>query len=289
MAVNYLKSAMDKGVLGSNKSSRTTTGSKKKSTTTKKNRNATDYLSGSLLSARTGGVTPTVPVKKVAPTTTTSRITPTSTVNTPQPTAAALGNVTSAGAGADQNIMDQDFTGWAQGMRPDAAQTIFQEPQALLRQVMASMGMSANSNPGMYHMALPNADLVNALAMLQLGGTSNFDQGNINSVINTMGDMFSQGLTRGGQGIDFRSGLNNAMTAGTGTALGDFLNLDDPRGQVQAMSSLLMPLAEAGLHPLFAQAFQAEINRLADEYYSRVGFGDPGGDFQDMLARRLTV
>jgi hypothetical protein len=192
-------------------------------------------------------------------------------------------------AGANNgNVLDENYTGWAQGLRPDAAQMLFQEPQALIRQVMSSMGMSANQNPGMYYMALPQADLANALAMLQLGGNRNFDAGNINSVINTMGDFFQQGLTRGGKGVDFGSGLKNALNAGTGTALGDFLNLDDPRGQVQAMSSLLMPLAEGGLHPLFAQAFQSEINRLADEYYSRVAFGEPGGDFQDMLGRRLS-
>lgn len=190
---------------------------------------------------------------------------------------------------ADNNLMDQDFTGWAQGLKPDAAQMLFQEPQALLRQVLASMGMSANDNPGLYYQSLPNADLVNALAMLQLGGSSDFNQGNINSVINTMGNMFQQGATRGGQGINFQGGLANALNAGTGTALGDFLNLDDPRGQVQAMSSLLMPLAEASLHPLFQQAFQAEIGRLADEFYSRSAFGDTGGDFQDLLARRLNM
>jgi hypothetical protein len=190
---------------------------------------------------------------------------------------------------ADNNLMDQEFTGWAQGLKPDAAQMLFQEPQALLRQVLAKMGMSANDNPGLYYQSLPNADLVNALAMLQLGGSSDFNQGNINSVINTMGNMFQQGATRGGTGINFQGGLANAMNAGTGTALGDFLNLDDPRGQVQAMSSLLMPLAEASLHPLFQQAFQAEIGRLADEFYSRSAFGDTQGDFQDLLARRLNV
>lgn len=196
-------------------------------------------------------------------------------------------DATAAALGTGQNIMDQNFTGWAAGIRPNAVPMMFQEPQAFLRQVMGQMGMSANTNPGMYYMALPNADFANALAMLQLGGSSDFSQGNTNQVLNTMGDFFSQGLTRGGQGVDFRGGLSNALGSGTGTPLGDFLNLDDPRGQVQAMSSLLMPLAEAGLHPLFAQAFQAELSRLADEYYSRSAFGTPDASFQAMLNKRL--
>lgn len=191
-------------------------------------------------------------------------------------------------AADNSNVMDQNFTGWAEGVKPDAIPMLFQEPQALLRQVMASMGMSANTNPGMYNMALPNADLANALAMIQLGASPDFSQGNTNAVLNQMGDFFQQGLTRGGQGVDFRSGMGNLMGAGIGTPLGDFLNLDDPRGQVQAMSSLMMPLAEAGLHPLFAQSLQSEINRLADEYYSRSAFGTPNeGGFQGMLNKRL--
>lgn len=191
-------------------------------------------------------------------------------------------------AANNSDIMDQNFTGWAEGIKPNAVPMIFQEPQALLRQVMASMGMSANANPGMYNMALPNADLANALAMIQLGASPDFSQGNTNAVLNQMGDFFQQGLTRGGQGVDFRGGMGNLMGAGVGTPLGDFLNLDDPRGQVQAMSSLMMPLAEAGLHPLFAQSLQAEIQRLADEYYSRSAFGTPTeGGFQGMLNKRL--
>lgn len=128
--------------------------------------------------------------------------------------AASVGTTGGATGSTSQGNLGSDYTGWAAGMRPDAANMLFQEPQALLRQVMAKMGMSANDNPGMYNMALPNADLANALALVGLGGQQGFQQGDINSVLNNMGDFFQQGLTRGGQGVNFEQGAKNIMGAG---------------------------------------------------------------------------
>jgi hypothetical protein len=206
-----------------------------------------------------------------------------------------MGNVTSAsvpsgtGGGAG-GPLDQTYTGWAAGMRPGAATMLFQQPQLLLRNVMAKLGMSANDNPGMYAMGLPNADLANALAMVGLGGNADFQQGDINSVINNMGDFFKQQMSRGGKGIDFSQGMQNIEHASPDSAMGGYLNLDDPQGQVQAFSSLAMPLAESGLHPLFAKAFQNQINRLADEYYQRYAFGsNPPKSFANMVGGRLGV
>lgn len=188
------------------------------------------------------------------------------------------------GLGADGRT--QDLTGWARGIRPDAIPMMYQEPQALLRQVMAKMGISAGSNPGLYNMALPNADLVNALALISLGADPGFEQGNHDAVLNFMGDYFAEGMTPGGQTVDFGAGIDNIMNAGADTALAGYLNLDDPRGQVQAVKSLIGPLAQAGLHPLFARALDAQINRLADEYYQEYGFGsNPRPNFQSNIGR----
>jgi len=191
-----------------------------------------------------------------------------------------------SGTGGGTNVTGAPLTGWASGIRPDAIPMMYQEPQALLRQVMAKMGMSAGSNPGLYNMALPNADLVNALALVSMGADPGFEQGNNDAVLNFMGDYFSQGLTPGGRGVDFGAGIDNIMGAGADTALGGYLNLDDPRGQVQAVKSLIGPLAQAGLHPLFARALDNQINRLADEYYQEYGFGDnPQPNFQSNIRR----
>lgn len=208
------------------------------------------------------------------------------------PTINQLTNTPVAGAGQSQDAsgnLGQAYTGWATGLRPDAANLMFQEPQSLLRQVMAKMGMSANNNQGMYQMALPNADLANALALIGLGGQPGFEQGDINSVINNMGDFFKQGLTRGGQGTDFQQGASNIINAGKDTALGGYLDVNDPQGQYQAAASLFMPLAEAGLHPLFAKAFQNQLERLRDEYYQRYGYGTPPTSFTGMVGDRLGV
>lgn len=188
--------------------------------------------------------------------------------------------------GGGTSVTGAPMTGWASGIRPDAIPMMYQEPQALLRQVMAKMGMSAGSNPGLYNMALPNADLVNALALISMGADPGFEQGNNDAVLNFMGDYFSQGLTQGGRGVDFGAGIDNIMGAGADTALGGYLNLDDPRGQVQAVKSLIGPLAQAGLHPLFARALDNQINRLADEYYQEYGFGsNPKPNFQSNIGR----
>lgn len=188
------------------------------------------------------------------------------------------------GLGADGRT--RDLTGWARGIRSDAIPMMYQEPQALLRQVMAKMGISARSNPGLYNMALPNADLVNALALVSLGADPGFEQGNNDAVLNFMGDYFAEGMTPGGQTVDFGAGIDNIMNAGADTALAGYLDIDDPRGQVQAVKSLIGPLAQAGLHPLFARALDAQINRLADEYYQEYGFGaSPRPNFQSNIRR----
>lgn len=210
---------------------------------------------------------------------------------TPSVTATGTGGGTGGGTGNNGSggaLTGQDLTGWAAGIRPDAIPMMYQEPQALLRQVMAKMGMSANDNPGLYNLALPNADLVNALSLVFMGADPGFQQGENNQVLNAMGDFFAQGLTRGGQGVDFSQGIDNIIGTGANsdTALGGYLNLDDPRGQVNAVKSLIAPLAQAGLHPLFARALDNQINRLADEYYQQYGFGsNPPANFQSKIDR----
>jgi hypothetical protein len=170
------------------------------------------------------------------------------------------------------------------GIRPDAIPMLYQEPQALLRMTMQNMGMDPTKNAGMYNMALPNADLVNALSMIALGGRSadkgGYDQGENSQILNYMDSLFRQGLTRGGQGIDFSAGMKNILGATADSPMGEMFSADDPRGQYAAASSLMLPLAEAGLHPLFARAFQKQLENLRDEYYQTYASGaKPTGTF----------
>jgi hypothetical protein len=171
------------------------------------------------------------------------------------------------------------------GIRPDAIPMLYQEPQALLRMAMANMGMSANKNPGMYNMALPQADLVNALSMIGLG--NDYKAGDNSSMLNYMDNLFRQGLTKGGDTVDFQSGMSNILGANINTPMGEMLNNDDPRGQYSALSSLMLPLAEAGMHPLFARSLQKSMERLRDEYYQRHANGTPPESMAGMMNSRL--
>lgn len=173
------------------------------------------------------------------------------------------------------------------GIRPDAIPMLYQEPQALLRMAMASMGQSANDNPGMYNMALPNADLVNALSMIGLGGNKDYNAGEHDKVLNYMDNLFRQGLTRGGEVVDFSQGMSNLTNAAAGSPLESMLQNDDPRGQYSALSSLMLPLAEAGLHPLFARSLQKSMEALRDEYYSRYANGTPPTSMVQNMNSRL--
>ena len=174
------------------------------------------------------------------------------------------------------------------GIRQDAIPMLYQEPQALLRMTMQNMGMDPNKNAGMYNMALPNADLVNALSMIGLGGQKGFNAGENSNVLNYMDELFRQGLTRGGQGVDFSAGMDNILGASKDSPLANMMNLDDPRGQYAAVSSLMLPLAEAGLHPLFARSLQKSMEGLRDEYYQKyANAANPPANFQNFAGGRL--
>lgn len=173
------------------------------------------------------------------------------------------------------------------GIRPDAIPMLYQEPQALLRMAMANMGMSANDNQGMYQMALPNADLVNALSMIGLGGNKDYNAGEHDKVLNYMDNLFRQGLTKGGDVVDFSQGMSNIVNADSASPLASMLQNDDPRGQYSALSSLMLPLAEAGLHPLFARSLQKSMEALRDEYFQRYANGTPPTSMAQNMNSRL--
>jgi len=207
---------------------------------------------------------------------------------------AAPGGITSAeaaaaaaGTGAAGDDILAPLTGQVgkYGIRGNQIPLLYQEPQALLRMAMANMGMSANDNQGMYNSSLPMADLVNALSMVGLG--NDYKAGDNSSMLNYMDNLFRQGLTRGGENVNFQAGMSNIVNANKDSPMGEMLNNEDPRGQYSALSSLMLPLAEAGMHPLFARSLQKSMERLRDEYYSRYANGTPPTSLAGMMNDRL--
>lgn len=199
-------------------------------------------------------------------------------------------NPGNAPAGSGGNSMPggvgdgQKYDGWASGVRPGAVPGLIQNPEALLANVMAQMGISSQTNPGLYGMAAPFADYANALTLLGLG-TTNENAGNNNAALNFMGDYFSNLLTRGANGSDYGAAVRAIKGAGSGTdtPLAAYLNIDDPAGQADAYKSLLMPAAASGLHPLFARALSDKLDMLKTQYVQRSAFGSPPGSFGGML------
>jgi hypothetical protein len=178
----------------------------------------------------------------------------------------------------------QVYDGWAKNVRPGAVPGLIQDPTALLANVMAQMGISATTNPGLYGMAAPFADYANALTLLGLG-TTNENAGSNNAALNFMGDYFSNLLTRGARGSDYGAAMQaiKGVGAGTDSPLAAYLNIDDPGGQADAYKSLIMPAAASGLHPLFARALSDKLDMLKTQYMQRSAYGSPPGSFGGML------
>lgn len=178
----------------------------------------------------------------------------------------------------------QVYDGWAKNVRPGAIPGLIQDPSALLANVMAQMGISSTTNPGLYGMAAPFADYANALTLLGLG-TTNENAGSNNASLNFMGDYFSNLLTRGARGSDYGAAMQaiKGVGAGTDSPLAAYLNIDDPGGQADAYKSLIMPAAASGLHPLFARALSDKLDMLKTQYIQRSAFGTPPGSFGGML------
>jgi len=304
--------------MAASKSSRTATGKKRKQITTGTTSASTDTGGGGTAAALArlksiyGGMSGaglSAPAASrptyTAPKTTQPKIVPSGTTGVTDAisrgmTSTSGGSVNAASTGGGVNPAEVGVTGandinqaltgkvGGYGIRPDAIPMLYQEPQALLRMTMQNMGLDPNQNQGMYNMALPNADLVNALSMIGLGGQKGYDAGENSQVLNFMDNLFRQGMTRGGQAIDFSAGMDNILGASKESPLATMMGMDDPRGQVAAVSSLMLPLAEAGLHPLFARSLQKSLQSLGDEYFQQYANAPkPPSNFQGFAGGRL--
>lgn len=188
--------------------------------------------------------------------------------------------------------LDQELTGWAEGLKPDMLNTLMLDNrEAFLRQIMDKMGLDPDTNIGALMAASPYIRGMNELALVMLGADPNFETGDMNSAFNWMGDFASQGMTPGGDMIDFSQGLANLMGAATGgdslNALESYLNINDPQGQVDAMMSLAVPLANASLHPYWADAFSREMSRQGDAWTSKSSGNNMTGAFNSFFRDRM--
>ena len=188
--------------------------------------------------------------------------------------------------------LDQELTGWAKGLKPDMLNTLMLDNrEAFLRQIMDKMGLDPDTNIGALMAASPYIRGMNELALVMLGADPNFETGDMNSAFNWMGDFASQGMTPGGDMIDFSQGLANLMGAATGgdslNALESYLNINDPQGQVDAMMSLAVPLANASLHPYWADAFSREMSRQGDAWTSKSSGNNMTGAFNSFFRDRM--
>jgi hypothetical protein len=151
--------------------------------------------------------------------------------------------------------------------------------------------MDPDQNIGALQAALPYINDMNQLALVMLGGNQNYDTGDLDKTVQWLGNYVGQGMTPGGSYANFNQGLGNLMGADTGGSnlgpLASYLQIADPGGQVDAFNSLAVPLANASLHPLWARAFQDELNRQGAAYVSRMTGGTTNANgFNDFLAGR---
>jgi hypothetical protein len=188
--------------------------------------------------------------------------------------------------------LDQEFTGWAEGLKPDMLiPLMLGNPDAFLRQIMDGMGMDPDQNIGALAAAAPYIQGMNELALVMLGGQDDYEQGDLNRTFNWMGDFASQGMTPGGNGVDFSQGLDNILGSATGgdslNALASALTNGTPQEQANKMMSLGGRLAEASLHPYWADAFIGELGRQGDAWVSKSAGNDMPGAFHSFFRDRM--
>jgi hypothetical protein len=167
--------------------------------------------------------------------------------------------------------MGDPGTGWMAGIKPDAARMLFENPNAFARQVMQrGFGINPDNAIGALALAQPFADVMNELALIMLGGQSDYGEGSWNETGNWMGNYLANQMTPNGRYVDFGAGMNNLLnTAAEGetlSALGSTLGIDDPAGQAKAFQALASALASVSLHPMWAGSMQRELSRQGDAY-----------------------
>lgn len=188
------------------------------------------------------------------------------------------GSSSGGGSANTSEGINQNFTGWAagpygNGIKPDMAVQLMENPDAFLRQVMFINGYDPDRDLGIAGSASPYIQDMNQLALIMLGANPGYGSGDLNTTLNWMGNFVNQGLTPGGEYLNFQQGLNNLTANGGGsnaTPLYSHLtNNLTSQGQASEFLGLASALANASLHPLWARAFQDEVRRQGDAYVSK--------------------
>lgn len=197
-----------------------------------------------------------------------------------QVVAASLPGVGTGAQGSQAPYAGDPFTGDAGRYMPGSSGTIFNTPGLVLQDALRSMGIQDPLNSGLYYMLEPYADVINEMLLMQHGGPGG---GGISpeSAINYFDDAFTQLGTQGGRAPSFNSLFGNVMEAGqpgVESDLGYFLNVADPTQQVRNLMTLGRAAGSVGLHPLFADAFNARMAVAGNDFLNQQVKGDYTGN-----------
>jgi hypothetical protein len=184
--------------------------------------------------------------------------------------------------GNGQNTdLSAPLTGLAGSFDPSLLQYVYAQPELILKQLMQNNGQSPlTGNSGLFTAATPYMDALMSILPLAFGGGG---QPNASAPINWMGDMMQQGMTPGGQGIDFGSVMRAAQDQlkNTSSATSQYYNAPgmDPLDQINKMKELVLGAGSAGLAPQFQTALKNALNSASLNYMGKFTTGQQAGNF----------
>jgi len=170
----------------------------------------------------------------------------------------------SSGGGNDTPQGLPDGEGWL----PTAADIFAKNPEAMLAWLTTA---DDNRNLGIYGMTEPYADYANAL-FLALNG-QDADGGTKEQFTQWLGDYFSDLMTPGGSGIDWRTALGNINNPSAGSPLASYLAIGDPSDQLGNYLRLSSAPINAAFHPLIANAIMKRLAMSGTDFLAQAGRG----------------
>jgi hypothetical protein len=195
------------------------------------------------------------------------------------------GTPASGALGSQGEYSGDPFTGFSARYEPGMAKQLFNNPGLILQDVLRYQGVSdpLGANAGYYNALEPLADIANELLLMQNnvpGGLSP------ESAINTIASMFNNQSTVGGRAPSFNDLITNMLGADMGSPLGAYLSSGlDPNQQIKNFLNLGQAAGTVGLHPYYADAFNAIMATAANDYLSQMATGQYTGNFEDYFGQ----
>lgn len=166
--------------------------------------------------------------------------------------------------------------GFAGQYLPGALGNLFDMPGLALQDVLRGRGVSNPLNSGLYYQMEPYADVANeALLMMNPNTWVTPEQ-----AANYLNSFFGNLMTRGGTAPDFSMMMANMMgTPQANSPMNAFLNVADPQEQVRNFMSMGRAAGAMGLHPYYADAFNAMMAQAGNAYLNAMTKGTYTGNF----------